>query len=108
MIMMNNKAFMLAELSSVVMQLQEVRRSLDREPVSPDAKEALSVAIGELSELLRNTMWPEPTVEQPDLETLEAWLFDEAMCEATDSCVVEPDGVCPHNHPSWLLRLGLI
>ena len=52
--------------------------------------------------------WPEPTTELPDDETLEEWLFDDGDCEATDSCLVEPDGVCPHGHPSWLRKLGLI
>ena len=54
-----------------------------------------------------DTMWPEPTVDQPDLATLEAWT-DEGVCEATDGCTCEPDGVCVHGHPSWLLALGLI
>ena len=30
------------------------------------------------------------------------------LAEATDGCVIEPDGVCEHGHPSWLLELGLI
>lgn len=45
--------------------------------------------------------------EPPDLETLLAW-EEEGGCEATDGCWVEPDGVCSHGHPSWLLELGLI
>ena len=51
----------------------------------------------------------EPPREQapPDIETLMQWEAD-GYCEATDSCVVEADGVCPHGHPSWLLKLGLI
>ena len=53
------------------------------------------------------TRWPEPETEEPDLETLQEWDF-EGVCEATDGCIVEPDGICPHGHPSWLLRLGLI
>jgi hypothetical protein len=53
------------------------------------------------------TMWPEPTVDQPDWETLEEWM-NEGICEATDGCVIEPDGVCIHGHVSWLLELGLI
>jgi hypothetical protein len=52
-------------------------------------------------------LWPEPTVEEPDEEQLEEWMLDD-VCEATDGCLTEPDGVCPHGHPSWLLRLGLI
>jgi len=53
------------------------------------------------------TLWPEPTVDQPNWETLEEWM-NEGVCEATDGCVVEPDGRCIHGHPSWLLELGLI
>jgi hypothetical protein len=49
---------------------------------------------------------PDPS-HAPDLETLIEWEAD-GMCEATDGCVVEPDGTCPHGCPSWLLVLGLI
>lgn len=49
---------------------------------------------------------PNPS-QVPDLETLMACV-DEGVCEATDGCVVEPDGVCPHGCKSWLLELGLI
>jgi len=51
--------------------------------------------------------YPKPTTETPDLDTLTEWMFD-GICEATDGCMVEPDGVCPHGYPSWLLYLGLI
>ena len=49
----------------------------------------------------------EPSIEPPDLDTLMAW-ESEGICEATDGCVVEPDGICPHGYNSWLLELGLI
>lgn len=52
--------------------------------------------------------WPQPTVEEPDLETLEEWLFEDGGCESTDGCFCDPDGTCPHGFPSWLLQLGLI
>jgi hypothetical protein len=52
--------------------------------------------------------WPTPTVPAPDLEQLEDWQWEDAGCEATDGCWQEIDGVCPHDHPSWLLRLGLV
>lgn len=52
-------------------------------------------------------LWPIPTVEEPDEDQLEAWMMDD-VCEATDGCLVEPDGTCPHGHPSWLLRMGLV
>lgn len=51
--------------------------------------------------------YPTPTEAKPDLDTLISWM-SESGCEATDGCWVEPDGVCPDGHPSWLLRLGLI
>jgi hypothetical protein len=55
----------------------------------------------------RTTPWPEPETDEPDMDTLEEWTFD-SVCDATDGCTVEPDGMCEHGHPSWLLRLGLI
>jgi hypothetical protein len=45
--------------------------------------------------------------QPPNLDTLIAWM-DEGECEATDGCVVEPDGICPHGCQSWLIELGLI
>ena len=56
-----------------------------------------------------NTMYkmPEPTVEQPTIEELNYMAFD-GVVEATDGCLVEPDGWCEHGHPSWLIKLGLI
>jgi len=45
--------------------------------------------------------------ETPELEQLEEWCFD-SVVEALDGCEVEPDGMCPHGYPSWLLVLGLI
>ena len=51
--------------------------------------------------------WPKPETEAPDIETLIEWMMD-GDCEATDGCIVEPDGVCPDGHPSWLRRLGMI
>lgn len=51
--------------------------------------------------------WPEPTEEEPDVETMERWVYD-GVAEATDGCTVEPDGMCEHHHPSWLIRLELI
>jgi hypothetical protein len=52
--------------------------------------------------------WPEPTVDDPDEDQVEAWLMDVELCEATDGCIVEVDGICPHGHPSWLRRMGLV
>lgn len=51
--------------------------------------------------------WPTPTVLAPSLEDIENWVWDDGGCEATDGCWTEVNGVCPHGHPSWLLRLRL-
>ena len=52
-------------------------------------------------------VWPAATIPFPGEEALQEWMMD-GCCEATDGCIVENDGVCPHGHPSWLLALGLI
>jgi hypothetical protein len=58
--------------------------------------------------MLRDSMpYPEPETDEPDLDQLMEWMHDD-VAEATDGCEVEPDGVCEHRHPSWLLRLGYI
>ncbi len=44
----------------------------------------------------------EPAPSRDELEDM----MDTAT--ATDGCSVEPDGTCPHGHPSWALVLGLI
>ena len=51
--------------------------------------------------------WPTQTVPTPRMEELQEMVFD-SVCEATDGCSIEPDGVCEHGHPSWLIKLGLI
>ena len=45
--------------------------------------------------------------DAPSMEQLEEWMLD-GICEATDGCMVEPDGRCPHGQLSWLLELGLM
>ncbi len=51
--------------------------------------------------------WPKPTVEEPDMDELEECL-DEGYGTCTDGCMVEPDGVCEHGHPTWLIKYGMI
>lgn len=58
-------------------------------------------------EFLRNNPRFLKTGQKPGQSEIEGWLFD-SVCEATDGCTVEHDGICPHGHPSWLLVLGLI
>jgi hypothetical protein len=53
-------------------------------------------------------LWPLPTVDEPDDDQIETWLMDVELCEATDGCQTEPDGICPHGYPSWLRYLGLV
>jgi hypothetical protein len=43
----------------------------------------------------------------PTMDEVEEWMTEDS-CQATDGCWVEPDGWCEHNHPSWLLVLGVI
>ena len=45
--------------------------------------------------------------KEPSLEEL-IEMESEGICEATDGCIVEPDGVCPHGCNSWLIEMGLI
>jgi hypothetical protein len=51
----------------------------------------------------------EAGLEPPDIETLMEW-DAEGGCEAAcpHHCWVEPDGICSHGNPSWLLKLGMI
>jgi hypothetical protein len=52
--------------------------------------------------------WPEPTVDEPTVETLMEW-SDEERCQATDGCWLEKDmRLCEHGHPSWAVVLGLV
>lgn len=59
-------------------------------------------------QIMLTPKWPEPTVDQPEMEILGYWMAEFSGCEATDGCWVEPDGECQHGHPSWFIRLGLI
>jgi hypothetical protein len=52
--------------------------------------------------------WPEPTVPEPSWEEMEEWMWEDSAVEASDGCIVELDGVCPHGHPSWLRRSCLV
>jgi len=52
--------------------------------------------------------WPEPTIDEPRIETLMQW-SDEGRCQATDGCWLEKDTLaCEHGHPSWAVILGLV
>ena len=51
--------------------------------------------------------YPTPTVEEPDEATL-CDMLEYGEAETTDGCIVEPDGMCEHGHPSWLLFYGMI
>ena len=43
----------------------------------------------------------------PSVKTMERWMLN-GIAKATDGCKVEPDGVCSHGKPSWIIKLGLI
>ena len=55
---------------------------------------------------METTHRPVP-LKPPSLKTMERWL-DDGVAKATDGCRVEPDGICPHGKPSWLIKLGFI
>ncbi len=44
----------------------------------------------------------------PSMATMEKWI-DNCTATAIDGCgKIEPDGICQHGYPSWLLALGYI
>ena len=53
------------------------------------------------------TRYPKPSEPIPDDDELIDMLSD-GECYATDGCIIEPDGTCPHGYPSWILWLGMI
>ena len=100
-----------AALQTVLAKMERAQGLLQRPQPSLDILAQVETlqeeAIAALRTVLDIKRWPEPTVEPPDMETLQEWFFD-SICEATDACIVEHDGTCEHGHPSWFLRLGLI
>jgi hypothetical protein len=51
----------------------------------------------------------EPAAQQPPaIADLWDWVDEYGKCPAADDCWVEPDGVCEHGYPSWLVELGLL
>jgi hypothetical protein len=100
------------QLDDVEQGIVQLRDELHKNPPgNGSAKQVELALLGALDnmQLAKQAWdWPKPTTEAPNQETLEEWLFGDGACEATDSCIVEPDGVCPHGHPSWLRKLGLI
>jgi len=95
-------------------QLESRVRVLE-DPVTHDlivnqGVEVLADATDRLDALLagiQTGQWPEPTVAQPDMDTLEQWMW-EGIAEATDGCPIEVDGTCIHGHRSWFLVLGFV
>lgn len=51
--------------------------------------------------------YPKPKKKKPSIATMTKW-SNKGYCLATDGCKVEPDGVCGHGYPSWMLYLGYI
>jgi len=52
--------------------------------------------------------YPTPTVNEPSVDDLYSMMVGMIDSETTDGCIVEPDGVCEHGHPSWLVVLHYI
>ena len=57
--------------------------------------------------MLEKNAYPKPTRENPSTDELQRW-FDLGVCEATDGCEIEPDGICIHGYPSWYIYLEII
>ena len=60
-----------------------------------------------MTDTTKNMLWPDPVTPQPSIEQINKFLID-SIVDATDGCQVEPDGVCEHGYPSWLIHLELI
>lgn len=44
-----------------------------------------------------------------DMEAMNVLIFDSIVPACCDEgCEVEPDGYCPHGHPSVLIAMGII
>ena len=54
------------------------------------------------------TTYKEPTIEPPEPAKLMRDELSYGQVEATDGCMVEPDGQCVHGHVSWLLYWGMV
>lgn len=95
-----------------IRRLRRAKALLSAEIPPPDMPLQVAALVddvlGGMEAYLNRIKWPDPTASEPDFETLELWMIEDSGCEATDGCWVEPDGMCPHGHPSWLLVLGLI
>jgi hypothetical protein len=82
-----------------VMKAEELNRLRELTEVMYEATSRLI----EVEEAAKpKSKWPTPTTDEPDIGTMEMWLAD-GVAEATDGCSVEPDGVCQHGHPSWIM-----
>ena len=106
-----NDAEQEAQLHELLVRIERALHLVQQSAPSQHALVTIEVLLQETAEVMRTRLgiqpWPEPTTEPPDMETLQAWFFD-SICEATDGCMVEHGGTCPHGHPSWFITLGLI
>jgi hypothetical protein len=66
-----------------------------------EARQAAMIAV------LNEVAQPRKTKKLPSIKSIQR-MMDSGYCRATDGCVVEPDGACPHGKPSWALELGMI
>jgi hypothetical protein len=52
--------------------------------------------------------WPEPTMDEPSVETMMEWA-DAGGSQSTDGCWLAQDvETCPHGYPSWAVVLGFV
>jgi hypothetical protein len=100
----------IAEATEVEMQLLFTGAEQLEEEGAPDVAQQLRDDAERIRQrLARQEKTANPQLEPPDIETLMQWEA-EGGCEAAcpHGCWVEPDGVCTHGNPSWLVKLGFI
>lgn len=100
-----------SDLHKLVVDLKAAYRLMTGQAISYNALVRVATTLRQSIDTIQTMLapkWPEQTTDEPELVILELWMEADGGCEATDGCWVEPDGVCPHGHPSWLVKLGLI
>jgi hypothetical protein len=82
-------------LSIILPKLEQAHHLIQTPSPAPDilvqAEMLLEDALAEMRKMMGITRWPAPTTEQPSLETIEEWMWEDGGCEATDGCCIEVD-----------------
>lgn len=93
------------ETTDLATDLAELEAKAARAALQALTVRDLLLTVRNLRRLLRRRV--RAARRKPTLKTMERWV-NTGIARATDGCRVEPEGTCPHGHPSWLLKLGYI